>query len=93
MPLFTYLCQECEEITERLVMGDKDPDPMEYTPLACKHCGFQGGLRHVLEAPELKFKGIRGRSGFYSVDHPPRTTLGTTTKVGMSTSGKGGRDR
>jgi predicted nucleic acid-binding Zn ribbon protein len=91
--LYAYRCEECDQVTERLVMGDKDPDPMEYTPLACKHCGIQGGLRYEMAPPELKFKGIKGRSGFHSVDYPKQNMLGSKTKVSMSSEGRGGRKR
>jgi predicted nucleic acid-binding Zn ribbon protein len=92
MPLYTYLCGECGGVTDRIVMGEKHPDPAAHTPMKCKHCGFSGALHPTLNAPQLKFKGIKGRSGFHSVDYPHQRILGTKTQVAVPDMNKGGGD-
>jgi putative FmdB family regulatory protein len=58
MPIFDYLCNECEKKIEII-------EPMEKPPKECK-CG--GDMRKLIGAPRIIFKG----SGFYAVDsrHP-----------------------
>ena len=57
MPLYEYICEQCEETTE-ILQRFGDPPPAE-----CPKCG--GKLRKKLSAPAFHLKG----SGWYVTDY------------------------
>jgi putative FmdB family regulatory protein len=64
MPLYEYVCQDCERKTEVL-------QRMKERPLRiCPHCG--GKLKKAFSAPAIQFKG----SGFYTTDYARGTNAG-----------------
>ncbi len=57
MPLYEYKCRKCASVLE-VIQKVSDPPLTE-----CLKCG--GGLKKVLSAPAIQFKG----SGFYITDY------------------------
>jgi len=60
MPTFDYICQNCQKVTEYILMA-ADPRPTK-----CPECG--GKLHKCLSAPAIQFKG----SGWYVTDYAKR---------------------
>ncbi len=60
MPLFDFMCNECDDVNEVLILKD------DREPTKCEKCG--GELRKLFGTPKFIFKG----SGFCAVDHLPQ---------------------
>jgi putative FmdB family regulatory protein len=60
MPVFEYICQNCQKVTEYILMA-ADPRPTK-----CPECG--GKLHKRISAPAIQFKG----SGWYVTDYAKR---------------------
>jgi putative FmdB family regulatory protein len=65
MPLYEYVCQDCERKTEVLQRLRERPLKI------CPHCGGKK-LKKAFSAPAIQFKG----SGFYSTDYARGTNAG-----------------
>ena len=77
MPIYEYVCEQCEQSTEAI---QRLNDP----PLAeCPKCG--GRLRKKLSAPAFQFKG----SGWYATDYA-RKGGDSADKSSESSSSSGG---
>lgn len=64
MPLYEYVCQDCDRKTE--VIQQVGARPLKI----CPHCG--GKLKKAVSAPAIHFKG----SGFYTTDYARGTNSG-----------------
>ena len=73
MPLYEYVCQDCQRKTEVLQRLRERPLKI------CPHCG--GKLKKAFSAPAIQFKG----SGFYTTDYARGTNAG---KSGTSPKGE-----
>jgi putative FmdB family regulatory protein len=60
MPVYEYICQNCQKVTEYILMA-VDPRPTK-----CPECG--GRLHKRISAPAIQFKG----SGWYVTDYAKR---------------------
>jgi putative FmdB family regulatory protein len=84
MPVYEYICEECEKTHEVLVVL---PDPVEAAPLECPSCGFCGTLRHKISRSRFELKG----RGWHATEYP--TSKGSPHKtVHAVGSPKGGDD-
>lgn len=57
MPLYTYICPECDEVFD-VIKHMTDPDPPGH------NCGYKGVLARKYDVPGITFRG----SGFYHTD-------------------------
>lgn len=75
MPLYEYLCNQCNERLE-IIQGIND------APFSvCPRCG--GELKKLLSAPAIQFKG----SGFYKTDYASSSSSSSSsTSSSTSTS-------
>lgn len=67
MPIYEYLCSQCNErheIIQRLA-----EDPLTH----CPKCG--GEMRKLISSPAIQFKG----SGFYKTDYPSKSSAGSSS--------------
>jgi putative FmdB family regulatory protein len=64
MPLYEYVCQDCQRKTE-VLQGLREKQLK-----ICPHCG--GKLKKAFSAPAIQFKG----SGFYITDYARGTNAG-----------------
>ena len=58
MPIYEYLCSQCNERHEIIQRLSEDPLTV------CPKCG--GSMRKLISSPAIQFKG----SGFYKTDYP-----------------------
>ena len=58
MPIYEYLCSQCNERHE--IIQRISEDPLTH----CPKCG--GAMRKLISSPAIQFKG----SGFYKTDYP-----------------------
>jgi putative FmdB family regulatory protein len=65
MPLYEYVCQDCNRTTEVLQRLRERPLKI------CPHCGGKK-LKKAFSAPAIQFKG----SGFYTTDYARGTNAG-----------------
>ncbi len=65
MPLYEYVCQDCNRKTEVLQRLRERPLKI------CPHCGAKN-LKKAFSAPAIQFKG----SGFYTTDYARGTNAG-----------------
>ena len=73
MPTYVYECRECaktQEVEQRI----------SDAPLTDCDCGAKGGLRRVIQAVGIAFKG----SGFYVTDSSPAPKTETPAPCGDS---------
>lgn len=75
MPTFDYICQNCQKVTEYILMA-ADPRPTK-----CPACG--GKLHKCISAPSIQFKG----SGWYVTDYAKRPTDAAAAKAGAPAEG------
>lgn len=59
MPLYTYECQSCKDVTEE-VQGIKEDALTD-----CKKCNSVNSLTKILQASSIRFNG----TGFYETDY------------------------
>ena len=68
MPIYEYLCQQCNERHE--IIQKFSEDPLTH----CPKCG--GEMKKLFSSPAIQFKG----SGFYKTDYPSSSSKPAETK-------------
>jgi putative FmdB family regulatory protein len=74
MPIYEYLCSQCNERHE--IIQRLSEDPLTH----CPKCG--GEMRKLISSPAIQFKG----SGFYKTDYPSSGSRSGESKSGESKS-------
>ena len=76
MPIYEYLCNQCNERHEIIQRLSEDPLTV------CPKCG--GSMRKLISSPAIQFKG----SGFYKTDYPSSSSKAPETKSETKTETK-----
>ena len=68
MPIYEYLCSQCNERQE--IIQRISEEPLAH----CPKCG--GDMKKLISSPAIQFKG----SGFYKTDYPSSSSKPSETK-------------
>lgn len=72
MPIYEYLCSQCDERHE--IIQRISDDPLTH----CPKCG--GEMRKLISSPAIQFKG----SGFYKTDYASSGSRGSSSSESKS---------